>query len=122
MNNKFIKYLVPVSLLALFVIVMLSGKYLKQPRNSSDDMMAFVYSAIDNCKSENWDQVQHDTDNIKKAWEKIQRRIQFSVERGQLYDMEINIARIRGAAKARDKNNLMIELTEIIENWNELSN
>lgn len=122
MNNKFIKYLVPVSLLALFVIVMLSGKYLKQPRNSSDDMMSFVYSAIDNCKSENWDQVQNDTDNIKKAWEKIQRRIQFSVERGQLYDMEINIARIRGAAKARDKNNLMIELTEIIENWNELSN
>ena len=122
MNNKFIKYLVPVSLLALFVIVMLSGKYLKQPRNSSDDMMAFVYSAIDNCKSENWDQVQNDTDNIKKAWEKIQRRIQFSVERGQLYDMEINIARIHGAAKARDKNNLMIELTEIIENWNELSN
>lgn len=122
MNNKFIKYLVPVSLLALFVIVMLSGKYLKQPRNSSDDMMSFVYSAIDNCKAENWDQVQYDTDNIKKAWEKIQRRIQFSVERGQLYDMEINIARIRGAAKARDKNNLMIELTEIIENWNELSN
>lgn len=122
MNNKFIKYLVPVSLLALFVIVMLSGKYLKQPRNSSDDMMAFVYSAIDNCKAENWDQVQYDTDNIKKAWEKIQKRIQFSVERGQLYDMEINIARIRGAAKARDKNNLMIELTEIIENWNELSN
>jgi len=111
-----------VSLLVLFVIVMLSGKYLKQPRNSSDDMMSFVYSAIDNCKSENWNQVEYDTDNIKKAWEKIQRRIQFSVERGQLYDMEINIARIRGAAKARDKNNLMIELTEIIENWNELSN
>ncbi|ABK62570.1 MULTISPECIES: DUF4363 family protein [Clostridium] len=122
MNNKFIKYLVPVSLLVLFIIIMLSGKYLKQPRNSSDDMMSFVYSAIDNCRSENWDQVQYDTDNIKNAWEKIQKRIQFSVERGQLYDMEINIARIRGAAKARDKNNLMIELTEIIENWNELSN
>lgn len=122
MNNKFFKYIVPISILVLFVIVMLSGKYLKKPTNTSDDMMSFVYSAIDNCKSENWDKVQYDTDNIKNAWEKIQKRIQFSVERGQLYDMEINIARIRGAAKARDKNNLMIELTEIIENWNELSN
>ncbi|EDS78082.1 DUF4363 family protein [Clostridium massiliodielmoense] len=121
MNNKFIKYLIPVSLLILFVIVMLSGRYLKEPRNSSDDMMSFVYSAIDNCNRENWDKVQYDTENIKSAWEKIQKRIQFSVERGQLYDMEINIARIRGAAKARDKNNLLIELTEIIENWNELS-
>ncbi|KGM98456.1 hypothetical protein Z968_00455 [Clostridium novyi A str. 4552] len=121
MNNRFIKYLIPVSLLVLFVIVMLSGRYLKEPKNSSDDMMSFVYSAIDNCNSENWDKVQYDTENIKSAWEKIQKRIQFSVERGQLYDMEINIARIRGAAKARDKNNLLIELIEIIENWNELS-
>ncbi|KEI03076.1 DUF4363 family protein [Clostridium botulinum] len=119
--NKFVKYLIPIIAIFLFIIVMLSGKFLKQPRNSSEDLVSFVYAAIKDCNSNNWSKVKTDTDNIKTSWEKIQKRIQFSVERDQLYDMAINIARARGAAIAQDKNNLIIELNEILENWNELS-
>lgn len=119
--KKFIHYLIPIVTLALFLVVMLSGNYLKKPRNPSEDVMGFVNSAITDVTSETWDRASRDIDALDKAWKKILPRIQFSVERDELYNISLNVSRLKASVIAQDKSNALTELYEVIENWNELT-
>ena len=44
-----------------------------------------------------------DIASIDFAWKKIIPRIQFSVERDEIYNISLNIARLRGSISAEDK-------------------
>ncbi|MFU0825641.1 DUF4363 family protein [Clostridium sp.] len=119
--KKFLGYIIPIAAIAIFIAVMLSGKYLKQPFNPSEDVMSFVNAAIADVQSEDWIKVENDIYNIENAWNKIIPRIQFSVERDEIYNIGINIARLKGGLSCKDKPSILTELYELIENWNELS-
>lgn len=119
--KKFIHYLIPIVTLAIFVAIMLSGNYLKKPRNVSEDVLGFVKTAIADVNSENWSKAAIDIDNLDKAWRKILPRIQFSVERDEIYNINANIARLKASAIAEDKSSALIELYTVIENWDELT-
>lgn len=119
--KKFISYAIPIITLTAFVLLMLGGNYLRKPRNASEDVITFVELSIDHAKAEKWDMLQQDTTNIDTAWKKIIPRIQFSVERDEIYNISLNIARLRGSIASEDKTSTLIELNEIIENWNELT-
>jgi hypothetical protein len=119
--KKFISFAIPVVTLAVFVLLMLGGNYFKKPRNPSEDLVAFVALSIEHAKSENWDMLNQDIASIDAAWKKIIPRIQFSVERDELYNISLNIARLRGSIDSEDKTSTLIELNEILEDWNELT-
>ena len=119
--KKFISYAIPIVTLGLFVLLMLGGNYLKKPHNPSEDVVAFVNLSIEHAKAEKWNMLQQDIVSIHTAWDKIIPRIQFSVERDELYNISLNIARLKGSVDSEDKTSTLIELNEIIENWNELT-
>lgn len=119
--KKFISYAIPIVALTAFILLMLGGNYLKRPLNSSEDVVAFTEISIKHAKVEKWDMLQQDIVNIDTAWKKIIPRIQFSVERDEIYNISLNIARLKGSIASEDKTSTMIELNEIIENWNELT-
>ncbi|MGV8983270.1 DUF4363 family protein [Clostridium sp.] len=119
--KKFISYAIPIVTLTAFVLLMLGGNYLKKPHNSSEDVIALVEISIDHTKAEKWDMLQKDITNIDFAWKKIIPRIQFTVERDEIYNISLNIARLRGSIESEDKSSTLIELNEIIENWDELT-
>jgi hypothetical protein len=119
--KKFISYSIPIIALAVFVLIMLSGSYLKKPRNSSEDVIAFTQISIVHAKAEKWDMLKDDVTSISTAWNKIIPRIQFSVERDEIYNINLNISRLRGSIASQDKSSTLMELYEIIENWNELT-
>jgi len=119
--KKFISYAIPIVTLTVFVLVMLGGTYLKKPHNSSEDVIAFVELSIDHAKIEKWGMLEQDIINIDSAWNKIIPRIQFSVERDEIYNISLNLARLRGSILAQDKTNTLITLNEIIEDWDELT-
>jgi hypothetical protein len=119
--KKFISYSIPVFTLAVFVLLMLGGNFLKKPHNPSEDVVALVTLSIAHVKVENWDMLNKDIASIDFAWKKIIPRIQFSVERDEIYNISLNIARLRGSISAQDKTSTLIELNEIIENWYELT-
>jgi hypothetical protein len=119
--KKFISYAIPIVTLAIFVLLMLGGNYLKKPRNPSEDVIAFVQTSIEHTKAERWDMLQKDMVNINNAWKKIIPRIQFSVERDEIYNISLNLAGLRGTIDSEDKAGTLIELNEIIENWDELT-
>lgn len=119
--KKFISFSIPILALTVFVLLMLGGNYLKKPHNPSEDVIVFVELSIEHAKAEKWDMLDEDIVNINTAWKKIMPRIQFSVERDELYNISLNIARLKGSADSKDKTSALIELNEIIENWDELT-
>ena len=119
--KKFISYTIPIVTLAIFVLLMLGGNYLKKPHNSSEDIIAIVELTIKHAKAEKWAMLGQDIARINFAWNKIIPRIQFSVERDEIYNINLNIARLRGCISAEDKPSTLIDLNEIIENWEELT-
>ena len=119
--KKIIPYLIPILSVIFFVTIMLSGEYLKKPRNPSEDVINFVESAITHTKEESWDKVELDITNLESAWQKIEPRIQFSVERDELYNIGVNRARLKGSIMSKDKSSILIELHELLENWHELT-
>lgn len=119
--KNFWHYLIPIAALALFIAVMLSGELLKKPLNPSEDVLSFVQDTITDAQAENWDNIKVDIMNLEHAWEKIEPRIQFSVERDELYNIGVNIARLKGSYMAQDKTSILIELNELLENWHELT-
>jgi hypothetical protein len=119
--KKFISYSIPIITLAVFVLIMLSGSYFKKPRNPSEDVIAFTQISIVHAKAEKWDMLNKDITSITTAWNKIIPRIQFSVERDEISNINVNISRLRGSIASQDKSNTLMELNEIIENWHELT-
>lgn len=119
--KKFIHYLIPIITLILFVVIMLSGEYLKKPRNPSEDVIGFAKQAITHVISENWNETNKDLDNLENAWKKISPRIQFGVEIGEIYNINMNIAKIKGPVLAKDKSSTLALLYEIMKNWDELT-
>jgi hypothetical protein len=119
--KKFISYSIPIVTLTVFVLIMLSGNYLIKPRNSSEDVIAFTQISIVHAKAEKWDILKQDITSINTAWKKIIPRIQYSVQRDEIYNINLNIARLRGSITSQDKTNTLMELNEIIENWHELT-
>jgi len=119
--KKFISYAIPMLTLTAFVLLMLGGSYFKKPHSPSEDVIAFVELSIKHAQVEKWDNLQQDIKNIEFAWKKIIPRIQFSVERDELYNISLNIASLKGSIASEDKSSTLIELNQIIENWEELT-
>jgi len=119
--KKFITYFIPIVTLTIFVLIMLGGNYFKRPRNPSEDIIAFVNLSMKDAKVEHWDKLKQDVDSIDVAWKKIIPRIQFSVERDELYNISLNIASLHGSIASKDKSSTLIELNELVENWDELT-
>jgi len=119
--KKFVSFAIPIVALTVFVLLMLGGNYLKEPKNPSEDVIAFVELSIKHVKAEKWNMLNEDIESLAAAWKKIMPRIQFSVERDEMYNINLNLARLRGSISAEDKTSTLIELNEIIENWTELT-
>ena len=49
--------------------------------------------------------------------EQIIHRIQFGSEREEINDLSKNIARLRGAAQAKDRTSSLVELSEAYHHW-----
>lgn len=113
-------YIIALMILLLFVGIMKSGGILKKPFSKSDDVLSYIEALKKDVASENWKQAEIDVIQVKSAWSIVEKRVQFSVERNDMNEIDISISRIEGALLARDKTSAFIELSQIIRHWNEL--
>lgn len=118
--SKIWAYLIPALLLAFFVLIMVSGSFLKKPIDASDNVAARI-SAVQNALGrEEWEEAAVQAKRLEAAWEKVIPRVQVGVERQDVNNLSISIARLRGAIAARDKAGALTELYELREHWNSL--
>ena len=118
--RRFIVIAIPIVTLVFFVLLMLSGDVLKQSFGRDDDIPQSIEAIIQDINNENWEAANRNTDNLATAWNKVVKRVQFSSERNEIDAFSTNVARLRGSIKAKDKSNVLVELSEAYEHWNNL--
>jgi hypothetical protein len=115
--KKYIIIAIPILMIAIFILIMVSDNFLKKPMGDDDDVPAFIQSIIQDIISDKWDSAEDKTEQLSKAWRKVVNRIQFSAEKDEINEFDMNLARLRGAIIAKDKSNAIMELTEAKEHW-----
>lgn len=118
--RKFLVISIPIVSLALFILVMLSGDFLKKPFGKDDNIPESIQILVNNINEGKWEEAVNNTDKLSSAWKKVVMRVQFSSERDEINAFTMNVARLRGAIMARDKASSLTELEEAYEHWREL--
>lgn len=115
--RRFLVIAIPIVTLIFFVLVMVSGDFLKQSPGEKDNIPQAIEMIIQDVNNENWEAAGKNVDHLSRAWEKVVKRVQFSSERNEINDFSINIARLRGAIQAQDKSSGLQELNEAYAHW-----
>ncbi len=119
--KKFFLYFIPLCTLALFIFVMNSGSLLKQPLSKEDQLYKSIYQIETNVKEKDWKKANKNINYAETAWKKIVRRIQFSVEKEYIIDLNGTLSRIKGGIAARDDKAIMEEVYYFYELWHNLA-
>ncbi len=118
--RKFLVVTIPIVTLTLFVLIMISGNYLKRPIGQNDDVPQLIQTVIEDVDHENWEIADQNREKLNNAWNKVVRRVQFSSERDEINALGASLARLRGAIMAEDKVSALLELNEAYEHWDAL--
>lgn len=120
--RKFIVIALPLVTLSIFILVMLSGNFLKRPLGKDDDIPRSIQLIIDDIQLDKWNEANEKAAQLSHTWKKIVTRVQFSSERDEINAFNVSIARLQGAIWAKDKSGSLEELCEAYEHWDELGN
>lgn len=109
-----------IAMLALFIAIIGSGFILKGSFTDDDDVIKQIDLIEKAANESNWEQARVDFKSGQKAWEKVKNRIQFSVERIFIEDIDEELATLSGAIIAEDKEASIITTEKIKLLWKEL--
>jgi hypothetical protein len=110
----------PIVILAVSILIMLSGGFLKKPLGRDDDVVKYMNDLKSNIEASKWGEAEANLNDLRESWTKVEKRIQFSVERNDLNGFTVDLARIEGAIRAKSKESAIIELYEAHEHWEHL--
>lgn len=119
--QKAVYYMVTGVILLSFALVMNSGDYLKKPTSDKDNVSLYINNIETNILEDNWSGAEQNYENLKKAWDIVVKKIQFSVEKDEINFIEVNLARLGAYLKVEDEDGALGELYEIEEHWNTLN-
>ena len=109
--------LIPVLLLAVFVMIMTSASFLKKPFETKDDVLAIIDEIKSEAVSGDWSGAKDGAKQLEEAWKIVTKRVQFSAARDEIRDGKSSIARMKGYIEANDKAGTLSELGEVKEHW-----
>lgn len=115
--RKFIVITIPIVTLVLFLVIMLSGDFLKQSLGGDDNIPQAIETIMQDVNQGDWEAAKQNTDHLNDVWDRIVTRVQFSSERDEINDFSMNVARVKGAVQAKDKSIVLTELSEAYEHW-----
>lgn len=118
--KKIKRFILPLLVMSLFVLLMNSGVLLKNSFNSEDNVSLSVEKLEKALSIENWTEANDALKVLDLAWKNVQKRVQFSVEKDQMKRIEVNLLRLEGCIDAKDKASALIELNEMKGHWYEL--
>ncbi|MDQ0268324.1 DUF4363 family protein [Cytobacillus purgationiresistens] len=119
--KEFLLYkVVPLLILAIFIMTMKSGDFLKKSFTDEDDVMQYVELVNQSIDDGDWATADKNIKDTKDAFLIVQKRIQFSVEKSELNRMGAAIYRAIGYVDEQDAAGAKAELQEIRFTWDGL--
>ncbi|WP_251859823.1 DUF4363 family protein [Clostridium sp. Marseille-Q2269] len=115
--RRFLVRTIPIVALSFFVMIMLSGGYMKRPRNQAENVDEFISTTIEYVESEDWSEAEKEIEKLDLAWNKILKRVQFSWEVDQINFLNENINKAKGGIMAKDKGVTLSNLYSFYQEW-----
>jgi hypothetical protein len=120
MMRKFFVIFTPIAIIAVSMIIMLSGSFLKRPRGEWDNVPKHIDTTTKAVISDDWTLAEQNESKLETAWKAVVKRIQFSSERDEINALSVSIARLKASINAKDKASALMELSETDQHWDDL--
>lgn len=120
MVKRVLAYLLPTLIILAFVAILVTGDYLKQPRSEADNVLMYLKQVEQQIIDENWEEANRTLNLLETAFGKVAPRVQYSVRRDDIVDMERSMSRLRGTIQAKEKGSALTELSETNYHWHTL--
>ncbi len=120
MKEFFLYRIIPFLLIGIFVLIMHSATFLKQPFSKEDDVVHYLNAASESIQSENWEEASKNLAKVNDAFEMVVKRIQFSVERDEVSMFNKAIEKTKSFVTVKEKAGAMAELSEAQHVWDQL--
>lgn len=118
--KKFILILIPVALIALFILIMNSDFLFEEPDNYH--VPAHLETIRQNILADDWAAVGFELEQMdKKFTEEIFPYIQFSAEKDEMNDLDLNLSRLRACIDTKDKSLALVYVEELKNHWENLN-
>lgn len=118
--RKALLYLIPILILAVFVIFMNSGPYLKKPIGEEDNVAKYIKLLKEDIENENWDSARSHVGKLELAWQNVIPRVQYILDKDEIINLNESIARMNGSILAMDKTMAKVELVLLEYHWKRL--
>ncbi len=115
--RKGIIILTTISILGIFIIIMNSGGFLKQSFSENDDVEKYLSQLDRAIVNEQWNKSVLAYNSLYEAWRHVEKRVQYSVERDKLLDINHGMARLKGCIRRESVDDAVISLEEIKSYW-----
>jgi hypothetical protein len=120
--RRFLVIAIPVVTLAVFVVFMHSGGYLKKSFVGEHNIPELIQILLENVDNESWEEAHKNAEELIRVWDVIVKRVQYSSERDEIKGFNISLAQLRGSIEARNKAGAISAIYEAHEHWLQLGN
>ncbi len=118
--NKLLKIALPVAAIGLFILIMNSSFLFQEP--DGYHVPSHIQTIEQSVLLGDWNAAESELSEMGSVIkEKIFPFIQFSVEKDELIQIDLNISRVKGCIKARNTGLAVVYLQEIESHWNNLN-
>ncbi|MCT4542877.1 MAG: DUF4363 family protein [Vallitalea sp.] len=118
--KKIFLMIITFTILSIFVIIMNSGRVMKKSFGNTDNVDYLLQEIDKDIIKENWDKGLEDIEKLEIAWKKVEKRVQFSVERDDLNEIILSMSRLKGSIRGMSQDECFISLEELKTYWNHL--
>ncbi|MFB1052246.1 hypothetical protein [Paraliobacillus sp. JSM ZJ581] len=119
--KKFLLYFIPIFTLVFFIVIMNSGYFLKGPFGKDDRLYETIIQLEHNVTEKNWGMAKENIMYSENAWKKIVKRIQYSVEKEYIIEINGILSRIKGGIEINDDKAIIEEVYYFYEMWDKLA-
>lgn len=120
--RKFLVACIPIATIVIFIVVMLSGNYLKKSKVDNSSFVELVQLVEQDVTNDEWEEAKSHAEELQHVWNKLINRTQFSSERDEINELNVSLARLQGAIVANNKALAIDGLYEACEHWDQLGN
>lgn len=118
--KRIIYYSIPTLLIVLFVLILNSGNFLKQPMGTADQFIQYLKETKADIQTKRWDDAKDNLTRLKTAWDIVLRRIQVTVELNDVNNLNQAIARLNGSIAVQDQITALVHVSEISAIWDQI--
>ncbi|MGI6685736.1 MAG: DUF4363 family protein [Bacillota bacterium] len=99
-----------------------STNYLKKPFSQDDHILLYVSNINKIVDQGDWAKAQEELTHLEKAWQKVQKRIQFTGEEDDIKKISESLYKLKYMLEIKDLSGAKEELATIEFGWHDIGN